>query len=80
MRSPTNRIMTAIAFAEWMSVCIFLIITVLTVAQGRSARGPVDSAERLVLHTVLNVAFMQTHFMSFMLTILLAAWRNAIIL
>ena len=79
MRSPTNRIMTAIAFVELVSASVFLIFTHLTVAQGRASRGPAESFNKLLSYLIPTGIFMLFHAYSLYLTVFLAAWRYAVI-
>lgn len=79
MRSPTNRIMSAIAFAELISVSCYFLITLQTVAHGKPSRGPVNTHAGGVFNIFLNLTFMQTHSMSAWLTVILALWRYVVV-
>lgn len=79
MRSPTNRIVTAIASVELISATALLVITHLTVAEGRASRGPAESYSKLVSYLIPTGIFMLFHVYSLFLTVILAAWRYTVI-
>lgn len=75
LRNATNAILTAIAFAELLSACDYIILTLNTTAYGIGSRGPVNSLREGHIVIFCNILFLCCHFISVWLNNLLAVFR-----